>query len=72
MINPKQNIHPLIVAQVANAKLLAIQIEVAAKRLAQLMDELHGKEFRFMISHDEGVEMVMFASGLKTGGSSRG
>ncbi len=72
MTRPKQDIHPLIVSQVANAKLLAIQIEAAAKRLAQLMDQLHGREFKFMVSHEDGGEMVMIAHGLKRGGSSRG
>lgn len=72
MSNHNTQARPLIASQIATAKLLTIQIEVAAKRLARLMDELHGEEFKFSVNHVAGAEFILISIGLCEGGSSRG
>ena len=71
MNHSDNEVHSLVAAQIAKAKLLTIQIEFATKRLAQLMDELHGQECRYMISHDVDAEVVCITPGMQRGGSSR-
>lgn len=63
---------PLLAAQVTDVKLLTLRIEAAAKRLARLMDELHGEEFRFSVSHAAEAEFILIGIGMCEGGSSRG
>lgn len=60
-----------ITAQVRNADIRAQQIEAVARHLAQLMDNLHGEECRFTISHEAGEEFIGISPGMKKGGSSR-
>lgn len=72
MNNPSTQVHPLVASQVARAKILTVQIEVAAKRLARLMDELHGEEFKFSVNHAAGAEFILIGIGMCEGGSSRG
>ncbi len=72
MSNPSTQVRPLVASQVATAKLLTIQIEVAARHLARLMDELHGEEFKFSVNHVAGAEFILISVGMCEGGSSRG
>lgn len=71
MSKSSTQVRPLVASQIATAKLLTIQIEVAAKRLARLMDELHGEEFKFSVNHVAGAEFILISVGMCEGGSSR-
>lgn len=72
MSNHNTQARPLIASQITTAKLLTIQIEVAAKSLARLMDELLGEEFKFSVSHVAEAEFILIGIGMCEGGSSRG
>ncbi|MCK8779053.1 hypothetical protein M0654_03545 [Rhizobium sp. NTR19] len=61
-----------ITSQFKNAEILTAQIEAVTKHLSQLMDELHGEECQFDISHEAGVEFILVSPGVKRGRSSRG
>ena len=65
------NLPSAITSQIQGAAILTARIEAVTKHLAQLMDELHGDECKYDVSHEAGAEFIMLSPGMKRGRSSR-
>lgn len=59
MSKPATKLHPAITAQLRAARIRGGQIEAVAYHLARLMEEVHGADWQYHISHEANAEFVL-------------